>query len=220
MKINQFILLSGAALFSFFACAAPAQSEDAAEVPVRGPDTLFLTWYGDPTTSIVAQWLEEGVPVPLIEGASDDIPAMDTPKIEDIVIDGDFSDWEGKGLDAGYLAGEEGRVYEDVDLSATAKIGWDERGLLVLVRVKDDTSNESDSTETLWSADSVELFISTGVGSDQRYQVIVAPGVSRSPEAEAGPEEAAPRHWPYDYRRDRSGGDIQSRYICKIRFCR
>ncbi len=212
MKPNQSILLTGAVLFSLFAWATPALSEDDGPAPVQGPDTLFLTWYGDPTTSIVAQWLEEGVPMPLIEGASDDIPALETPKLTGITIDGDFSDWEGKGLDAGYLAGDEGLVYDDADLSAAAKIGWDDRGLLILVRVKDSASTESDDLETLWSADSVELFISTGVGSGQRYQVLVAPGVTRSAEADADTEDARPRHWQYDYRSDRSGGDVKFEY--------
>ncbi len=185
---------------------------------MAGPDTLFLTWFGDPTTSIVAQWLEKGVASPLIKGATDDIPAFDAPKLDGVTIDGRADDWEGRGLTAGYLAGDDGRVYESDDLSASATIGWDERGLVAIVRVRDNVSTESDDPGTLWSADSIEFFVSTGVGSDQRYQVLVAPGVTRpteisdNAEAQAAAVEAKPRHWHYDYRRDRSGGEIGLEY--------
>lgn len=185
-------------------CAASALAQGT----VEGPDTLFLTWFDDPTTSIVAQWLEEGDPLPVVEGAGDDIPAFDAPKLEGITIDGSADDWEGRGLEAGFLAGDDGRVDADEDLSAAAQIGWDERGLLVLVRVRDDVADEADDLESLWSADSVELFVSTGVGSGQRYQVLVAPG------ADAKQTEA--RIWHYDYRSDRSSGDPTTQYACKV----
>lgn len=187
-----------------FLCAASAFAQGT----VEGPDTLFLTWFGDPTTSIVAQWLEEGEPLPLVEGATDDVPAFDAPKLEAIAIDGDAGDWNGRGLDAGFLAGDDGQVYADDDLSATAKLGWDARGLLVMVRVRDDVADETDDVESLWSADSAEFFVSTGVGSDQRYQVLVAPGKDD--------KQAEPRHWHYDYRGDRSGGEPVYEYACKV----
>ena len=224
MKQNQSILLPGCILIALCAWALPALAQEAepkaaAEQPaVAGPDTLFLTWFGDPTTSIVAQWLEEGVASPLVEGATDAIPAFDAPKLDDVTIDGRADDWEGRGLSAGYLAGNDGRIYEGDDLNARAKIGWDERGLVAIVRVRDNVSTESDDPGTLWSADSIEFFVSTGVGSDQRYQVLVAPGVTRpteisdNAEAQAAAVEAKPRHWQYDYRRDRSGGEIGFEY--------
>jgi hypothetical protein len=183
-------------------CAAPA----AAESPVQGPDTLFLTWFGDPTTSIVAQWLEEGEPLPIVEGATDDIPAFDMPKLDGITIDGSADDWHGRGLDAGFLAGDDGRVDAEEDLSASAQIAWDDRGLLVMLRVRDNVADEAEDIESLWSADSVELFVSTGVGSDQRYQVLVAPG--------ADTKQAQARGWHYDYRSDRKSGDPTYEYAC------
>ncbi len=173
-----------------------------------GPDTLFLTWFNDPTSSIVAQWLEEGGPLPIVEGATDDIPAFDAPKLDGSTIDGSPDDWDGRGLDAGFLAGDDGRVDAVEDLSATARIAWDERGLLVMLRVRDDVADEAADIESLWSADSVELFVSTGVGSDQRYQVIIAPGVDA--------KQAQARGWHYDYRSDRNSGDPTYAYACAV----
>ena len=189
---------------SLLLCAVPAL----AEAPVEGPDTLFLTWFGDPTTSIVAQWLEDGEPLPVIKGGTDDIPAFDAPKLGGITVDGSADDWNGRGLDAGFLAGDDGRVDAEDDLSASAQIGWDDRGLLVVLRVRDDVADEAEDIKSLYSADSVELFVSTGVGSDQRYQVLISPG--------ADAKRAEPRHGHYDYRSDRASGDLTFEYACTV----
>lgn len=202
MKIQPIATSLAATCLLLCASISPAAS------PIEGPDTLFLTWFGDPTTSIVAQWLEEGEPMPILEGATDAIPAFDAPELENIAIDGSADDWNGRGLDAGFIAGDVGRVYAEEDLSATAQIGWDERGLLVLISVRDDVADEAKDVESLWSADSVELFVSTGVGSDQRYQVLIAPG--------ADAKQAGARQWHYDYRSDRSGGEPAIEYACTV----
>jgi cellulose/xylan binding protein with CBM9 domain/calcineurin-like phosphoesterase family protein len=198
-------LISGLACLSLLLCVSTVTAQDNTEIP--GPDTLFLTWFGDPTTSIVAQWLEEGEPLPMVEGATDEVPAFDAPRVDGLVIDGDPGEWEDAGLDVGYLAGEDGAVYDSADLGASAKIAWDARGLVVMVRVADDTAVESDDIESLWSADSIEYFVSTGVGSDQRYQVLVAPG--------ADGEDAQSQQWQYDYRKDRDS-DIAVEYASKV----
>jgi Carbohydrate family 9 binding domain-like len=189
-------------------CALPGVAQDVDPEKAPGVDTLFLTWFEDPTTSIVAQWLEEGDLLVPIKGASDDVPAFDVPRVEGVTIDGEADDWEGRGLDAGFLAGSDGEVYGAGDLSVEAKLGWDERGLVVMVRVRDDVADESDDVESLWSADSVEFFVSTGVGSDQRYQVLVSPGADK--------QRGGAQQWFYDYRRDRSGGEPTFEYACVV----
>jgi Carbohydrate family 9 binding domain-like/Calcineurin-like phosphoesterase len=200
------------------ASSATAQDADTGTIPgavpgavpgtVPGADTLFLTWFGDPTTSIVAQWLQEGEPLALAEGSTDDVPGFAVPRMDDVTIDGQTGDWSGRGFEARFLAGEDGKVYDPADLSARAKIGWDDRGLLVLIEVRDDVADESDDPKSLWEADAVEVFISTAVGSDQRYQVLVAPGADK--------ERDGPQQWFYDYRRDRAGGDLQAKSACAV----
>ncbi len=162
---------------------------------VEGPDTLFLTWFKDPTTSMVVQYLEEGDPIPLVEGASDEVPAFDVPRVSGIEIDGRAGDWGGRGFDPGMMRDERGMVFATDDASAKARIGWDERGLLLMIRVKDDSALESDDIESLWAGDSIECFIGKAVGSDQRYQALIAPG--------ADTKQAATRQWQYDYRKQR-----------------
>jgi hypothetical protein len=172
------------------------------------PDTLFLTWFGDPTTSIVAQWLEEGEPLPLTEGATEELPRFDVPRMDDVTIDGKPDDWDGRGFEVGFIAGPNGEVYDEADLSAAAKLGWDDRGLVVLLQIRDDVADESENPDMLWQADAVEVFVSTGVNSDQRYQMLIAPG--------ADTNRDGPRQWFYDYRRDRASGDLESQYACAV----
>jgi len=200
------LLMLGCACIWMFTCALSTVAQGG--TPGADPDTLFLTWFGDPTTSIVAQWLVEGERLPLAEGSTDALPGFDVPKVEEIKIDGDISDWAGRGFEVGYLAGLNGKVYKEADLGASAKIGWDPRGLLVLVQVRDDVGDESADVESLWAADSIEFFVSTGVGSDQRYQVLIAPG--------ADVDQTQTRKWSYDYRRDRASGDLVTQHACTL----
>ncbi|GAB4196539.1 MAG: hypothetical protein Kow00105_10670 [Phycisphaeraceae bacterium] len=183
--------------------SADQTGDDIAPRDVIGPDTLFLTWFDDPTRSIVVQWLQRGDLVPLAEGASDVLPAVEVPRLEGVDIDGDLNDWDGNGGEIGFLA-DRGRTYDPQDIDAEAWLGWDGQSLLVAVRVRDDRPVEALKSSELWSADSVELFFSTGVGSDQRYQVILSPG--------RDPERPKARHWHYDYRRDRSSGRPDTTY--------
>ncbi len=190
------------------ACALPGVAQEETLGGTPGAETLFLTWFGDPTTSIVAQWLEEGEPLPLAKGAADEMSGFDVPGVYGITIDGKADDWDGGGFEVGFLAGADGEIYDPADLSAKAKIGWDGRGLLVLIEVRDDVADESDDPESLWSADSVEVFVSTGVGSDQRYQVLVSPGADNNRDG--------PQQWFYDYRRDRTNGDVEAKSACTV----
>jgi hypothetical protein len=65
---------------------------------------------------------------------------------------------------------------------ATFRLGWDDRGLLLLVNVIDDTIDEAKTTE-IWYGDSVELFYSPKRGSGDVVQMVISPGVDpKTPE--------------------------------------
>ena len=173
MRITPKSLCFVATLLSvWFSSVACAQNED--------PDTLFLTWFDDPTTTIVAQWLEQGEPLGLAEGASNDVPAFGVPKATDIQTDGDPSDWDNTGLALTFLADRSGRVYGNHDLNASAKLAWSNDGLHALIRVRDDVADVSNDPNALTQADSIECFVSTGVGATQRYQLVITPGINEA----------------------------------------
>ena len=62
----------------------------------------------------------------------------DVPRLADIQIDGDPSDWRDGGLHIGTLADEGHRLALSGDLRASLRLAWEPRGLLVLVEIVDD----------------------------------------------------------------------------------
>lgn len=171
---RNFLTVPGRTLLVFFAlhagvaCAQPAPSAQ---------DTLFLTWHGDPTTTMVVQWLELGALPPALPDTSADA-SFATPRLPGpITLDGRGDDWGVHGLRLDYLAQPDGQWPDPTGFLATAKLGWTADGLAVLVHVIDDEATEADDPDKLWSCDSVELFLGDGLGQPRAVQFIVSPGV-------------------------------------------
>lgn len=103
-------------------------------------------------------------------------PIFDIPKIDGVMVDGNAVDWSENGFHVDMLAGESGEVREPKDCDAKFRLGWDERGLLVLLKVRDDQIAETNDPRDLFQKDSVELFFGEKVGSSQFFQVMVGTG--------------------------------------------
>jgi len=88
------------------------------------------------------------------------------------------------------MASVEGKVKAAADLDCRFRLGWDDRGLLVLITVHDDFFIEDDDLETLWQKDCVEH--SQNVTFPQRNIVVAASGFV--PEDYAGQGRGSPRH--------------------------
>ncbi len=111
-----------------------------------------------------------------VKGA-DDTPSFDIPKLSDMTIDGKGEDWGDKGFRVDALCDVAGKTRTPDNFNVNFKLGWNEKGLLVLVTVADDVALEpAEKVEDLWQGDSIEFFVATKRGSDQSYQVVVAPG--------------------------------------------
>lgn len=164
------------------------------------PETLFLSWQDDPTTTMTVQWLEMGERLPVVSGGTLESPAHAVAYLPEVSIDGNAADWGDGALHVDFLPDADGALPDPDTFDASARLGWNEAGLLVLVEVRTDHCEESDDVGALFAGDSVELFVSTGVGSAQRYQVIVAPG--------ADPQQDEPRYHFFDRREDDSAGDL------------
>ncbi len=103
-------------------------------------------------------------------------PLHDVPGVEGIVIDGKGDDWGDRGFRVGLLGDEQGNFKPASDLDASFRLGWDKRGLLVLVNVTDDVADEAKTGE-IYEKDSVELFCSTKCGAPDVVQMVISPGV-------------------------------------------
>ncbi|MFA9479818.1 sugar-binding protein [Phycisphaerales bacterium AB-hyl4] len=186
-----FSMLFTAAVACLLLMAVPSAS--AAEVK---PHTVLLTWQQDPTTTMTVQWLQRGDLLPLAEGQDESLEhAHGVPQIEAPPADADAT-WDGPALHVPLMLNEAHRVPNPDSFDAELKLGWTEAGLFLRVAVRDLTPSEHPDRNDLWRADSVELFVSTGVGDSDRYQLILASG--------ADPEQDGLRMQFYDSRADRA----------------
>lgn len=62
------------------------------------------------------------------------------PRLQNIVIDGDAGDWAEEGFRVEVMADEFGAVMPKEDFDPRFRLGWDARGLLVLIQVQDETA--------------------------------------------------------------------------------
>ena len=118
-------------------------------------------------------WAAEGSKA---DGAFDAPAAL--PKLSGIEIDGRGDDW---AAEAGYrpqLHRHLAKGRYEPDPAPKVTMGWDEKGLLVKLRLADDRWVEADSIKKLWMLDGVELYLARAVGSPQAYQVVVSPGMA------------------------------------------
>ena len=107
---------------------------------------------------------------------------FDVPRVTGIVIDGRAEDWADNGFRIEGMVQTRGPdLYspsrEEGDFATKARLGWDERGMLVLVRVWDNQPIEDPRLDQLWTQDCVEMFLGTRRGTKDYWQVIFAPGV-------------------------------------------
>jgi hypothetical protein len=104
-------------------------------------------------------------------------PAYDIPKLENIAVDGKADDWGEKGFRVNVLTDVTGRVIPAGNYNAAFRLGWDDKGLLILATVTDDVFLEPfKKPEELWKGDSIEFFMCVTRGGEDSFQVVVAPG--------------------------------------------
>ncbi|MHC4591502.1 MAG: serine hydrolase [Planctomycetota bacterium] len=111
-----------------------------------------------------------------VVAAVTDRPVFDVPELEGIVIDGDAEDWDEGGFRVEVMADPQGHARPPDDLDARFRLAWDQEGLVLLVEVQDDVSTEADRVDQLYTGDCVQAFVADEVGSQNRYQLRVAPG--------------------------------------------
>jgi len=114
---------------------------------------------------------------PSAEGRSAEVNGTEYrfPRVADIVIDGKDDDWGDQGFRVGLLTWY-GKMKAAKDLDPRFRVGWDERGMLVLITVRDDVAFETDTV--LWRGDSAQLFVRKP-GAAGRLEVTIAPGRDR-----------------------------------------
>ena len=103
------------------------------------------------------------------------------PELSSIEVDGNLSDWEGKGYEIKYLATIEHQIKSKADLDYQVKLGWDKRGLLFHFDIKDDMSTEFFGTggrNNYFNGDFIKIFVSSEKGKDDIFSIGLIPGMS------------------------------------------
>ena len=106
-----------------------------------------------------------------------DAPVLEVPRLPGITVDGNPADWGERGFRVDVLFDPAPRPRPAATFDAAVRLGWDERGLLVLVTVDDDLFVEEEKDDALWRRDSVELFVADSLGGKEVWQAVVAPGM-------------------------------------------
>ncbi|MBN2448766.1 MAG: PQQ-binding-like beta-propeller repeat protein [Lentisphaeria bacterium] len=117
---------------------------------------------------------------------------LDIPPL-DITVDGAAGDWREEGFRVTSLPGPGGQLRAPENLDPCFRFAWCARGLLVLAGITDNAIREDADVGRLFQGDSIELFMTAGIGGPESFQVVIAPG--------ADGRHTAPRHRFYDRRR-------------------
>ncbi len=120
-------------------CSLPALTPPAGGAEVPGPEsTLLLTWFEDPTTTMVVQWISDGHLPPRADGSAART-AWSVPEAEgELVMDGDPDDWADAGLRTDHIPLPDGGWPDATGTMASVRTAWTPEGLAVFADVADD----------------------------------------------------------------------------------
>ena len=103
------------------------------------------------------------------------LPLCSIPRL-DVTVDGKAEDWAGRGLKVVSLPGSGGKLRPANDFDPSFRIGWNDRGIVLLAEVSDNVIRPAGDASQLPRADSVEIFVTPKRGSAEHYRLVVAPG--------------------------------------------
>jgi len=122
-------------------------------------------------------------------------PARNIPRLADIAVDGKADDWKGRGLRVNSLVSKGGLMRGAKDFDQALNVAWNDKGLIVLVKVTDDVAHESPNASELWKGDAFGILVTAKVPAAESYHLVVSPGVD--------PKFPKQRLRFYDYRKNR-----------------
>ena len=124
----------------------------------------------------------------------EEMPLFNVPRLTEITVDGDDSDWGDAGFQVGALAALNGADRSASDLKAEFRVGWSDKGLLLVFRIHDDRFIEHEAEDSLWQRDSIEIYLANQRGGKEMVQIVIAPGMTE--------DQPKPRWHLHDHRTD------------------
>jgi predicted esterase len=98
------------------------------------------------------------------------------PRLDNLKIDGDPGDWGQHGFRVDALSQVDGDPQSAEQFDQHLRFAWDERGLLVLISVRDTTPVEADDPKMMRQKDSVQLLLAASPDSPIKYNLMISPG--------------------------------------------
>ncbi len=95
------------------------------------------------------------------------------PYLNDIIIDGDPSEWPESYPPVRLLSDIRGNAPSPADLSAQFRLAWNENGLYIMAEIQDDIIYED--PKRFWNGDGMEIFVSPELGSFDIVQISMRP---------------------------------------------
>lgn len=131
---------------------------------------------------------------------TDPFPPYDIPRLTGITIDGNDDDWGNRGFHVMRFTDTKGFARMRGNLDPMLRLGWSDLGLLMYLKVRDNVVVEYPAQASMWSKDSIELFMAEDRESKNRFHVCIGPGADgKQPEARA---------YFWDRRLDKSGAPL------------
>ena len=109
----------------------------------------------------------------LCHAAADKPQVFDIPRMERIVIDGKADDWGEGGFRVEMMNHRNLAGVTTENFDPRYRLGWDERGLLVLLNVRDDVLLEKPRAQDLWQWDNVAITLARATGGKQQAGPVV-----------------------------------------------
>jgi len=105
------------------------------------------------------------------------VQVYNIPKLANITIDGQADDWQDDGFQVNTLPlmGCGMRSVDNFDVQL--RLGWNERGLLALITVRDDIGYEHEQIIAMYRNDSVQLYLADKRGGANMIAPTIGPGM-------------------------------------------
>jgi len=103
-------------------------------------------------------------------------PVFMVPRIEDVSIDGNADDWQDRGFQMRSMVSREGTMRLPRDFDPSFRLGWNDRGILLLANVRDQAIVEADSARQLPQGDSIEVFMTRGRSGRPVFRLALGTG--------------------------------------------
>lgn len=138
------------------------------------------------------------------------VAESDLPRVDGVTADGQDGDWSDQGLQLNALAGDTPTPLPSRDFDAIARLGWTDKGLAVLVEVRDNEFREEPRPSDIFKGDSIEMFLNSKPEYKGSLQPIVSPGLD--------PKFPELRYYIWDIRPDELKASTQPTFeACRTR---